>query len=167
MVPALEADLLTASRTHSKTGRSETGRCAFGGQTAALLVHQNDVHACHGSANDGKVQEHWGCFLQDLLSTRIKDACTAIRYSREYIGSVQQGPEMGWKGGHQVAKRRKRIQRMHFRRQKYARKEYARKEYVQEYAFSYRIRKKIDIRAAQSLYERSRAPKWSNNVQKL
>ena len=54
------------------------------------------------------------------LSTRIKDAGIAIRHSQGYIASILQGPEMGWRGGHQghkttkiVITQRIRIQKMH------------------------------------------------------
>ena len=36
--------------------------------------------------------------LQVILSTRIKDACIAIRHSQGYIISILQGLGMGWKG---------------------------------------------------------------------
>ena len=39
------------------------------------------------------------CFCLNIqLSTRIKDACIAIRHSRAYIISILQGPETGWRG---------------------------------------------------------------------
>ena len=43
------------------------------------------------------------------LSTRIKDAGIAIRHSREYIVSILQGPEMGWRGWANVATHKKEV----------------------------------------------------------